>query len=318
MMAKPHPRPKASWHRGLKPRLPDHMVSRDATLLRNQDYPALSCFHYSGRSWRCYLPVAGNLWVSTRPSMHNFLTPLAETRLDGVKGYGSFARQAMTRGTIVATFGGIAANRKDLANFPEERQRRSIQIDIDLFLIGPVQREPGDSINHSCDPNCGMRNATQVVAMRTIAEGEELTFDYAMTDTSDYDEFECSCSTTQCRGVVRANDWRLDELRQRYAGFFSPYIRRLIHSSQRSRLLTKREVEHLLLDIDDSAWKAILHALRVVVGQPDATWETAIAMYCGSDTRQLKLLDFDTAALDEIARELNETRGALYSNPEGR
>ncbi len=244
--------------------------------------------------------------------MHNFLTPLAETRLVGVKGYGSFACQGMTRGTIVATFGGTAANRRDLADFPEERQRRSIQIDIDLFLIGPVQREPGDSINHSCAPNCGMRNATQVVAMHEIMEGAELTFDYAMSDTSSYDEFMCSCSTKECRGFVSGNDWRRDDLRQRYAGFFSPYVRRLIHSSQRSRLLTKRDVEQLMVEVSDSPGMAVLRALRVVVGLPDASWETAVAMYCNFDARQPGLLNFDTTALDEIVGELNETRGARY------
>ncbi|MHB1091023.1 MAG: SET domain-containing protein-lysine N-methyltransferase [Ilumatobacteraceae bacterium] len=249
--------------------------------------------------------------------MHNFLTTLADTRSVGAKGYGSFARTAIAQGTIVATFGGLAANRHGLANFPEERQRRSMQIDIDLFLIGPVQREPGDCINHSCAPNCGMRNATQVVAMQDIEEGAELTFDYAMSDTSDYDEFVCSCSTNECRGVVRAGDWRRDDVQQRYAGFFSPYVQRLIRSSHRSRLLTKHDAERLLLEIEHSPVMAVLHALRIVVGSPDASWATAIAMYCNCDTRQPNLLAFDTTAIDHLAGELNETRGALYANREG-
>lgn len=249
--------------------------------------------------------------------MHNLLTPLADTRLVGAKGHGSFARQAIARGTIVATFGGPAVNRNGLAAFTDERQRRSIQIDIDLFLVGPVDREPGDSINHSCSPNCGMRNATQIVAMHDIVEGAELTFDYAMSDTSSYDEFMCSCSTRQCRGFVSGGDWRRDDLRQRYAGYFSPYVQRLIRSSERSRLLTKHEVELLLTEVDDSPVMAVLRALRIVIGQPNASWETAISMYCNFDARQSSLLIFDTTALDSLIAELNETRGALYSNREG-
>lgn len=248
--------------------------------------------------------------------MHNFLTPLADTRHCGSKGYGSFADQPIPQGNIVATFGGTAANRNELALYPDERQRRSMQIGIDLFLVGPVEREPGDCINHSCDPNCGMRNATQLVAIRNIVEGEELTFDYAMSDTSNYDEFECSCSTARCRGAVSANDWRRDDLRQRYAGYFSPYIQRLIHSSQRSRTLTKREVERLLFEVDTAQVTALLHALRIVIGDPDASWETAIAMYCSFHEQQQNLLNFDMTALDDLASELNETRGALCSNRE--
>ena len=37
-----------------------------------------------------------------------------------------------------------------------------------------------------------MRGNVMVVAMRDIAVGEELTYDYAMSDGSDYDEFECA------------------------------------------------------------------------------------------------------------------------------
>lgn len=244
--------------------------------------------------------------------MHNFLTPLAYTRLIESKGYGTFASQPIKRGTIVATFGGTAANRTELSNFSDDRQRRSIQIEIDLFLVGPTKREPGDSINHSCTPNCGMRNATQLTAMHDIEVGAELTFDYAMTDTSDYDEFPCSCRSLQCRGRVTAEDWRRDDLRLRYVGFYSPYIQRLINASNVSRLLAKRDVERLMAEIDVSPVTAVLRALRIVIGRPDASWNTAISMYCKLDARYEQLCRFSTSALDVLARELNETRGTLY------
>jgi hypothetical protein len=67
-----------------------------------------------------------------------------------------------------------------------------------------------------------------VVAMRDIAIGEELTFDYAMSDGGDYDEFDCLCESNDCRGVVTGRDWRLPELQTRYAGWFSPYLARKI------------------------------------------------------------------------------------------
>ncbi|MEO5974945.1 MAG: SET domain-containing protein-lysine N-methyltransferase [Ilumatobacteraceae bacterium] len=244
--------------------------------------------------------------------MHNYLIPLAETRQVGTKGYGSFVRQDIGRGSIIATFGGQVANLTELAKYPDERRRRSMQIEVDLYLVGPVVREPGDCINHSCAPNCGMRNATQLVSMHDIQRGSELTFDYAMSDSSDYDEFECSCSTKMCRGFVAGGDWRLEDVRQRYVGYFSPYIQRLIRSSQNSRLLSKREVEHLLAEVDDSPVAAVLKALRVVIGIPFASWETAIAMYCNSDARQASLLNREVSSVDRLTAELNETRGATY------
>jgi len=59
---------------------------------------------------------------------------------------------------------------------------------------------------------------------RSIQIDDELTFDYAMSDGTDYDEFECHCGSTLCRGIVRGRDWRLPEVQHRYAGSFSPYL----------------------------------------------------------------------------------------------
>jgi len=85
-------------------------------------------------------------------------------------------------------------------------------------------------LNHSCEPSCGLVGATLLVAMRDIAVGEELTFDYATCDSSDYDEFECLCGEPTCRGIVTGLDWTKPELQERYAGWFSPYLQRRIAS----------------------------------------------------------------------------------------
>jgi hypothetical protein len=69
-----------------------------------------------------------------------------------------------------------------------------------------------------------MRGNAVVVALRDIRPGEVVTYDYAMSDGSDYDEFDCSCGTAQCRGRVTGNDWMLPELQLRYRGSFSPYL----------------------------------------------------------------------------------------------
>jgi hypothetical protein len=67
-----------------------------------------------------------------------------------------------------------------------------------------------------------------LVAIRDIEPNEEVCFDYAMSDSSDYDEFECHCGTTSCRTKVTGLDWKLPELQRRYRGYFSPYLQRRI------------------------------------------------------------------------------------------
>ena len=109
-----------------------------------------------------------------------------------------------------------------------DRQSRSIQVEEDLYLVSDEMPEPGDMLNHSCDPNCGLSGSTVLVAMRDIAEGEELTFDYAMCDASDYDEFACLCGQATCRQVVTGADWRDPVIQARYSGWFSAYLSKRI------------------------------------------------------------------------------------------
>lgn len=158
----------------------------------------------------------------------NFLIPAAEVRDAGRKGRGVFATEAIPAGTTVAAFGGRMAHRTEFERMPEYRRTHSLQIDTDLFLVCPEEEEPADLFNHSCDPNCGIAGNVLLVTMRDVAEGEELNFDYAMSDDDDYDEFVCACGEPGCRGLVTGADWRRPELQVRYHGWFSNHIARRI------------------------------------------------------------------------------------------
>ena len=158
----------------------------------------------------------------------NWLSPKAEARPAGEKGWGSFATEPIAAGETVAAFGGWVVTGAVLDTLTAERQGRSIQVDADLYLISAETPEAGDMLNHSCEPNCGLLGQTLVVAMREIRPGEELCFDYAMCDASDYDEFRCMCGQSNCRTVVTGSDWRESDLQEKYAGWFSPYLARRI------------------------------------------------------------------------------------------
>jgi len=242
--------------------------------------------------------------------VQNFLTPLAVPFGTPPHGFGSRAISVIPAGTSVATFGGTAMSRVNFTQYEAERRSRSLQVDTNLLFLGPPSREPGDSINHSCEPNCGMRNATTIVAMRDIAVGEELTFDYAMSDASDYDEFDCNCRTSLCRGRVQADDWQLETLRHRYKGFFSPYIQRKMNAERKRALLTKRDVEILLATFDTQPEDALSTALRKCFGMPHATWQTLVEVAIPDAHEHKLFLSHNIEALDSLAKRLNETRGA--------
>jgi hypothetical protein len=159
---------------------------------------------------------------------YNWLNPKVEARPVGEKGWGSFAVEPVNAGETVAAFGGCVVTAAALAEFSADRQSRSIQVDADLYLVSGETPEPGDMLNHSCEPNCGLLGQMVLVAMRDIPPGEELCFDYAMCDASDYDEFRCLCDQPTCRGIVTGSDWRDPLLQEKYAGWFSPYLVRRI------------------------------------------------------------------------------------------
>ncbi|MGC8549899.1 MAG: SET domain-containing protein [Acidobacteriaceae bacterium] len=63
-------------------------------------------------------------------------------------------------------------------------------------------------INHSCDPNCEtdeFDGRVWICAIRDIAPGEELTYDYHLYD-GDEDEARCNCGAASCRGTMYAPD----------------------------------------------------------------------------------------------------------------
>lgn len=161
-----------------------------------------------------------------------YLSPKLEGRLrpDGQRAI--FARLPLQAGEVLAVWGGEIIGARQLAQLPPELKRLSLQVEEDLYIVSN-RDGPADWMNHSCSPNAGMCGQIVVVAMRPIMPGEEICFDYAMTDGSPYDEFDCACGSPTCRGRVSGDDWRRPELWARYQGYFSPYLQRRIENLRR-------------------------------------------------------------------------------------
>lgn len=236
----------------------------------------------------------------------NLLTLSAQSRETPGKGHGSFAREPIPAGQFVVCFGGLPVTTHEFATFPAERRSRSIQIDHDTYVVGPPTREPGDSINHSCEPNLGLVSATRLVARRDIAPGEELTYDYSTSDSSPYDEFDCACGTPRCRGRLGGRDWMRHDIQRAHAGWFSPYLARRISALESSRLLGKRDVESLMARVETQPIGALLAATRIATGLHHATWRTARAIL---SNHQVDVDDTDPRSIDWAVAWFNETRG---------
>jgi uncharacterized protein len=177
------------------------------------------------------------------PDSTAYLTDKCEVQnRDVTGGKAVYARDALEAGELVAVWSGRIVGADELDELPPEIRRHTVQVEERLYLASLSPDEPPDFINHSCEPNAGLDGQVAIVALHRIQSGEEVTIDYAMCDGSSYDEFECECGSTLCRGRVTGEDWRNPTLWERYAGHFSPYLERRIRALKRRRLRRKRSL----------------------------------------------------------------------------
>ena len=145
-----------------------------------------------------------------------------------INGQGLFSTVGIRTGEIIAIWDGFIATAAEVdLHWAEARYRNGSQIGENQFLV-PYSAGAADHVNHSCNPNCGIRGTHTLVALRDIPATEEITYDYAMTDGCDYDVFACLCQSSQCRQRITGTDWKNPTLQTAYHGWFSDYIANLI------------------------------------------------------------------------------------------
>jgi uncharacterized protein len=161
---------------------------------------------------------------------------LADGLVEGVDargGRGIFAARRLEVGELVSMWGGIVMSLDELAELPEHERHYAVQIEERLVLTTPEHdAASADFINHSCEPNLGLDGPISLRVMREILPGDELSFDYAMTDSTPLLELDCTCGAALCRGRVTCEDWRIPRLREIYHGHFTPYLQRRIDAER--------------------------------------------------------------------------------------
>jgi SET domain-containing protein len=165
----------------------------------------------------------------------SYLSPKTRIGKSRIHGRGLFARSPIPKGDIVAIKGGHILDGRALSRVRRRIAAAYIQID-DGFYIGarrPAEVAPNKLfINHSCEPNLGIRGQVTYVALRAIKAGEELTYDWAMEENR-RDPTRCRCGARGCRGVLSGRDWTIPRLQRRYRGYFSSYLEDKIRASAR-------------------------------------------------------------------------------------
>ena len=137
-----------------------------------------------------------------------------EIRRSGIQGRGAFATRRIRKGErIIEYTGERITNAEADKRYDDERMSRH-----HTYLFTLTQRTVVDGgaggnearlINHSCEPNCEAvieDGRIWIDALRTIPEGEELTYDYKYerlgTDDEDDGKYPCRCGALRCRGTI--------------------------------------------------------------------------------------------------------------------
>jgi SET domain-containing protein len=149
------------------------------------------------------------------------------------------AAENLEEGTIVERMEGRLVS---YGRIPETEIRNAFEVDDDRWI---VPQSDARYINHSCDPTCYISSKLDVVTLRRVLKGEELTIMYNEVPMEKYmrrgtvlpkwdprRSFDCRCGTSKCLGRIdryvvpvpanpNSRSLRLDVVEGRGRGMFA-------------------------------------------------------------------------------------------------
>lgn len=162
------------------------------------------------------------------------LNPRIEVRGSDIEGRGLFAKEKITAGEFIwkKDPGEKCYTQAEINAFTEQQKKNfynySYQVAPDQFYGTPEggAGDDADYMNHSCDPNTWFEADGSMTARRDISPGEEITYDYATSESRPDFSLSCRCGSPLCRGTVRGDDYKkIKALQQRYGAHVMAHVR---------------------------------------------------------------------------------------------
>jgi uncharacterized protein len=130
-----------------------------------------------------------------------------EVRSSSIQGRGCFTTHPIKKATRVLEYTGRRLRRQEADRIYHDRPSTY------LFVLADGQTVidgigMASLVNHSCQPNCEPAEEDERIylfALRDIAAGEELTYDYNLTNSNDR-EMSCCCGSKKCRGTMYSKE----------------------------------------------------------------------------------------------------------------
>jgi hypothetical protein len=154
---------------------------------------------------------------SSTPRAGSMRKPFFEIRSSPIHGHGAFATRRIRKGTRIIEYTGerLAPLTAD-ARYDDDRSEHPhillFTVDRRTVIDAGVGGNEARYFNHSCEPNCEAvieQRRVYLEALRTIAAGEELTYDYQLErgrwPPAEWERrYACRCGAATCRGTMLA------------------------------------------------------------------------------------------------------------------
>jgi D-alanine-D-alanine ligase len=128
---------------------------------------------------------------------------------NSIAGYGIYANRDIREGEIL--FKGEGKSQRIITKRYVDKhwdadQRRQLRryaypVSQELFILWDEDPAEWAPQNHSCDPNTAF-DGLNVLALKNIKAGDELTLDYAQFLDENMEPFQCRCNSSACRGTI--------------------------------------------------------------------------------------------------------------------
>ncbi|MBU2025595.1 MAG: SET domain-containing protein [Patescibacteria group bacterium] len=143
-------------------------------------------------------------------------------------GWGIFAKKDIKKGECIFTAKGRI--KKCIIKDEDSSKQWKCTACIGLNRISwidPYKNNPLRFMNHSCNPNAGIKGRVRFYAMHNIKKGEEVTFDYSITEEDVFWKMKCACGHRECRKEVCSIQFLPENVFVKYLPFIPTHFKRL-------------------------------------------------------------------------------------------
>ncbi len=128
---------------------------------------------------------------------------------NSISGFGIYANRDIKKGDLIFMGEGkaqrIITRRYVDKHWNDDEKmhfrRYAYPVSRELFILWDEDPSEWAPQNHSCDPNTEF-DGLNVMAIKDIKKGAELTLDYAQFLDENMEPFQCQCGTANCRGLI--------------------------------------------------------------------------------------------------------------------